>query len=743
MKPGRIALLALVAALVAAYFAFDLGRFLSLEYFKSQQAAFETFFRDHPVQTAAAYFVIYVAVTGLSLPGAAILTLAGGAIFGLLWGVVIVSFASTIGATLAFLASRFVLRDWVQAKFGDKLRPVNDGIAREGAFYLFALRLVPAFPFFVINLVMGLTPIRAATFYWVSQVGMLAGTVVYVYAGTQLAQVTSLKGILSPGLLGAFVLLGLFPFLAKRVLGAMKARKVYAKWPRPARYDRNVVVIGAGSAGLVTAYIAAAVKARVTLVERHRMGGDCLNTGCVPSKALIRSAKFLSHVKRSAEFGIRSASADFDFAQVMERVQSVVKRIEPHDSVERYTGLGVDVVAGTARITGPWTVEIAREDGTKQVLATRNIVIAAGARPFVPPIPGLAEVKPLTSDNVWELRALPRRLVVLGGGPIGCELAQAFARFGAKVTQVEMLARLMIREDPEVSALVAKSFEADGVDVLVNHKAKQVVVENGEKFLVVESAGAERRIAFDEILVAVGRVANTEGYGLEELGIAVTKGRTVEVNEFLETAYPNILACGDVAGPFQFTHTAAHMAWYASVNALFGRFRKFKVDYSVIPWATFTEPEVARVGLNESEATEKGIAHQVVTYGIEDLDRAIADGEAHGFVKVIVKPGTDAILGATIVGEHAGDLVTEFVSAMRHGIGLNKVLGTIHIYPTLAEANKFAAGAWKRSTVTHGQMDFLAAFHAWTRGEAGLGAVLARVRSLLADRRPYHDPAKH
>jgi pyruvate/2-oxoglutarate dehydrogenase complex dihydrolipoamide dehydrogenase (E3) component/uncharacterized membrane protein YdjX (TVP38/TMEM64 family) len=743
MKPGRIALLALVAALVAAYFAFDLGRFLSLEYFKSQQAAFEAFFREHPVGTAAAYFAIYVAVTGLSLPGATILTLAGGAIFGLLWGVVIISFASTIGATLAFLASRFVLRDWVQAKFGDKLRPVNDGIAREGAFYLFALRLVPAFPFFVINLVMGLTPIRASTFYWVSQVGMFAGTIVYVYAGTQLAQLTSLKGILSPGLLGAFVLLGIFPFLAKRAIGALKARKVYAKWTRPARFDRNVVVIGAGSAGLVTSYIAAAVRAKVTLVERHRMGGDCLNTGCVPSKALIRSAKFLSHVKRAKEFGIRSASADFDFAEVMERVQSVVKAIEPHDSVERYTGLGVDVVAGTARITGPWTVEVAKADGTKQVLATRNIVIAAGARPFVPPIPGLAEAKPLTSDNVWELRALPRRLVVLGGGPIGCELAQAFARFGAKVTQVEMLPRLMIREDPEVSELVRRSFEADGVEVLVNHKAKEVLVHGGEKLLVVESGGAERRIAFDEILVAVGRVANTEGYGLEELGIAVTKGRTVEVNEFLETAYPNILACGDVAGPYQFTHTASHMAWYAAVNALFGRFRKFRVDYSVIPWATFTEPEVARVGLNEQEAKEKGIAHQVVTYGIDDLDRAIADGEARGFVKVLVKPGSDAVLGATIVGEHAGDLVTEFVSAMRHGIGLNKVLGTIHIYPTLAEANKYAAGAWKRSTVTRGQMDFLAAFHAWARGEAGLGAVLARVRSLLADKRPFHDPAKH
>ena len=743
MKAGRLVVLAVIAALVAAYFAFDLGRYLSLDFFKAQQAAIDAYFQADPIQAAAIYFVVYVAVTGLSLPGAAILTLAGGAIFGLLWGVLIVSFASSMGATLAFLASRFLLRDWVQAKFGDKLSPINQGIAKEGAFYLFALRLVPAFPFFVVNLVMGLTPIRTATYYWVSQLGMFAGTVVYVYAGTQLARITSLKGILSPGLLGAFVLLGIFPFLAKRVVEALKARKVYAKWPRPARFDRNVVVIGAGSAGLVTAYIAAAVKARVTLVERHRMGGDCLNTGCVPSKALIRSAKFLSHLRRAKEFGIRSASADFDFADVMDRVQSVVNQVEPHDSVERYTGLGVDVVTGTARIASPWTVEIAKEDGTKQVLATRNIVIAAGARPFVPPIPGLAEAGPLTSDNVWALRKLPARLVVLGGGPIGSELTQAFARFGSQVTQVEMLPRIMIREDPEVSEAVKKSFEADGVAVLVNHKAKQVVAEGGEKFLVVESEGVERRIAFDEILVAVGRVANTEGYGLEELGIPTTKTRTVEVNENLETLYPNIFACGDVAGPYQFTHTAAHMAWYASVNALFGRFRKFRVDYSVIPWATFTEPEVARVGLNEQEAKEKGVAHQVVTYGIDDLDRAIADGEAHGFVKVLVKPGTDRILGATIVGEHAGDLIAEFVAAMRHGIGLNKILGTIHIYPTLAEANKFAAGAWKRSTVTHGQMDFLAAFHAWTRGEGGFGAVLGRVSGLLGDKRPYHRPEAH
>ncbi|HRE13932.1 MAG TPA: FAD-dependent oxidoreductase [Usitatibacteraceae bacterium] len=742
MKASRLLVVVAIAAAVAAFFAFDLGRFLSLDYVKSQQEAIAAYAKANPLAAAGAYFAIYVAATGLSLPGAAIITLVGGAVFGFLWGTVLVSFASSIGATLAFLASRFLLRDWVQSKFGDKLAAINAGIEKEGAFYLFALRLVPVFPFFAVNLLMGLTPIRTATYYLTSQVGMLAGTMVYVYAGTQLAQITSLKGILSPGLLGAFALLGLFPFIAKRIVDGAKARKVYAKWPKPSSFDRHVVVIGAGSAGLVTSYIAAAVKAKVTLVEKHRMGGDCLNTGCVPSKALIRSAKFVSHVRRAKEFGMAGATADVDFAAVMDRVQAVVKAIEPHDSVERYTGLGVDCVTGTARITSPWTVEITGEDGGKRTLATKNIVIAAGARPFVPPIPGLAEANPLTSDNVWNLRKLPARLVVLGGGPIGSELTQAFARLGAKVTQVEMLPRILIREDPEVSALVKKSFEADGVDVLVNHKAKQVVVEGAEKFLVVESEGVERRIAFDEILVAVGRVANTAGYGLEELGIAVTKQRTVEVNEFLETGYPNIFACGDVAGPYQFTHTAAHMAWYAAVNALFGSFRKFKVDYSVIPWTTFTEPEVARVGLNEQEAKDKGIAHVVTTYGIDDLDRAIADGEAHGFVKVITPPGSDRILGATVVGEHAGDLLAEFVLAMRHGIGLNKILGTIHTYPTLAEANKYAAGAWKRGTVTHGQMDFLAAFQDWRLGAGGLGAVIGKLGALRGDKRPYYAAAK-
>ena len=726
MTKSRIVLLVAIAALIAAFFAFDLKAYFSLEYFKQQQSAISAYFDAHPLQTAAIFFAIYVAVTGLSLPGAALMTIVGGAIFGLLWGTLIISFAASIGATIAFLSSRFLFRDAIQAKFGDKLAAINRGVEKEGAFYLFALRLVPAFPFFVINLVMGLTPMKTRTFYWVSQLGMLAGTIVYVNAGTQIAQIDSLAGLASPALIGSFVLLGLFPLIAKKIVDAVKARKVYARWKKPASFDRNLVVIGAGSAGLVSAYIGAAVKAAVTLVEKHKMGGDCLNFGCVPSKALIRSAKFLSHVKRAREFGIRSASADFQFRDVMDRVHRVIRTVEPHDSAERYTGLGVDVVQGEAKITSPWSVEIMRADGTRQTLTTRSIIIAACAAPFVPPIPGIEDVGCVTSDTVWELRELPRRLVVLGGGPIGSELAQCFARFGSKVTQVEMLPRIMIKEDPEISAMVAHRFRQEGIDVRVNTKAKGFKVVNGEKIMIAEQEGRDVEIPFDVLLCAVGRVARTKGYGLEELGIPVTRQRTVEVNEYLQTIYPNIYACGDVAGPYQFTHTAAHMAWYCAVNALFGRFRKYKVDYSVIPWATFTEPEVARVGLNETEAKERGIPYEVTTYGLDDLYRAIADGEAEGLVKVLTVPGKDRILGVTIAGEHAGDLIIEYITAMKNGIGLNKILGTIHIYPTLVEANKYAAGSWKRAHAPQGVLRWLERYHGWMRGGTRRAAAPAR-----------------
>ena len=716
MKSSKLVAAAALAALIVAFFAFGGDKYLTFDSIKSQQAAIQALYERNPLPAAIAFFATYVAVTGLSLPGAAVMTLVAGAIFGLLWGTVLVSFASSIGATLAFVASRFLLRDWVQTRFGARLRAINEGVEREGGLYLFTLRLIPAVPFFVINLAMGLTPIPARTFYWVSQLGMLAGTLVYVNAGTQLAAIQSPAGILSPGLIGAFVLLGFFPLIATRIVNAVKAQRIYARWTRPAKFDRNLVVIGAGSAGLVSAYIAAAVKAKVTLVEKHRMGGDCLNTGCVPSKALIRSAKFVAQARKAKELGIKTVSIEFEFADIMERVQRVVKTIEPHDSAERYTGLGVECLKGEAKIISPWEIEITNQGEQPRRLTTRSIVIAAGARPFVPPIPGLSELGCLTSDSIWDIRKLPARLVVLGGGPIGSELTQAFARLGSKVTQVEMLPRILIREDPEISDMVMKSFVAEGVDVRVDHKAKEFRVENGRKLLICEHQGQEVRIEFDEVLCAVGRIADTKGYGLEELGIPTTKARTVETNEYLQTLYPNIYACGDVAGPFQFTHTAAHQAWYAVVNALFGSLRRFRADYSVIPWATFTDPEVARVGLNETEAKEKGIAYEVSAYGIEELDRAIADEAAHGVVKVLTVPGKDRILGVTLVGEHAGDLISEFVLAMKHGLGLRKILGTIHIYPTLAEANKYAAGEWRRTHVQPWVLRLAVRFHTWRRG---------------------------
>jgi pyruvate/2-oxoglutarate dehydrogenase complex dihydrolipoamide dehydrogenase (E3) component/uncharacterized membrane protein YdjX (TVP38/TMEM64 family) len=716
MKTRRLLLLLLAAAAIAAFFAFDLGRYLSLDVLKARQQALQAYAASYPLQSAAIFFGIYVAATALSIPGAVILTLAAGAVFGLWRGLLIVSFASSIGATLAFLAARFLLRDFVMRRFGERFKAIDQGIAKDGAFYLFTLRLVPLFPFFLINLAMGLTALPALTFYWVSQLGMLAGTAVYVNAGTQLAQLESVRGILSPGLLLSFALLGIFPLAAKKAIDLFKARKVYAKWPRPRKTDYNMVVIGAGSAGLVSAYIAAAVKAKVALVERDRMGGDCLNTGCVPSKALIRSARLMSQIGKASDYGLSDARATVDFAAVMERVRQVIREIEPHDSVERYAGLGVETVAGEARIVSPFAVEVTQGDGSKRTLTTRSIVIAAGARPFVPPIPGLAQVGCLTSDTLWELRTLPRRLLVLGGGPIGCELAQAFARLGSQVTQVEMGERLMAREDAEVSELVAARFRAEGIQVMTGHKAERFVIEDGEKLLIASHAGGELRIPFDELLCAVGRVANTAGYGLEELGIPVTKARTVETDDYLQTLYPNILAAGDVAGPYQFTHVAAHQAWYAAVNGLFGRFRRFKADYSVIPWATFVEPEVARVGLNEQDAKEKNIAYEVTRYDIGELDRAIADGVAHGWVKVLTVPGKDKILGVTIVGEHAGDLIAEYVLAMKHGLGMNKLLGTIHIYPTLAEANKYAAGNWKRAHAPERLLQWVQRFHAWQRG---------------------------
>ncbi len=711
MSLKKLLVLLIIGLGFATFYTLDLSQYLNFSYLKENQLHFIDYYQANPILIATGFFIIYVLSTALSIPGATLLTLLGGAIFGFVQGLLIISFASTIGATLAFLVSRFLLRDSLESRFNAQFKKINEGVEKEGAFYLFTLRLVPLFPFFIINLLMGLTRIKTWTFYWVSQTGMLLGTMVYVNAGTQLGQLESASGIISPGLIISFTLLGIFPLLAKKIIALIQAAKVYQPFNKPEHFDRNLIVIGAGAAGLVTAYIAAAVKARVSLIEKHKMGGDCLNTGCVPSKALIRSAKLMSHIHRASEFGIESARAEVDFKAVMQRIKRVIKQIEPHDSIARYTELGVECLQGEASIQSPYEVLI-----NGQILTTKNIVIATGAHPFVPDIEGLDKIDYLTSDTLWELEKLPERLIILGGGPIGCELAQSFARLGSQVTQIERNTRLMKREDPEVSEIIQQRFQQEGIDLRLKHQSRSFYRHNGEQLLIcTDQAGNEIEIAFDKILIALGRRPNTQGFGLENLDISLNKNGTVEVNEYLQTKYPNIYACGDVAGPYQFTHTAAHQAWYASVNSLFRHFKTFKVDYSVIPWATFTDPEVARVGLNELDAKAQNIAYEISRFDLDDLDRAIADEEAHGFIKVLTVPGKDKILGVTIVGEHAGDLIAEYVSAMKNKIGLNKILATIHIYPTLAEANKYVAGQWKQAHKPEKVLHWLEKFHQWRR----------------------------
>ena len=714
----KIALLGVIAAAIFSFFYFDLNSYLTLEGMKGSLDTFKSQIADNPVLSIGVFFAIYVAVTALSLPGAAILTLAAGALFGLVQGLVIVSFASSVGATLAFLVSRFILRDTVRNKFKEKLKKIDEGVEKQGAFYLFTLRLVPVFPFFLINLLMGLTSLKTWTFYWVSQIGMLAGTAVYVNAGTQLAQIDSLSGIVSPGLIFSFVLLGIFPWIAKGIVALVNRRRVYKGYNKPKKFDRNLVVIGAGAGGLVTSYIAAAVKAKVTLVEAGEMGGDCLNYGCVPSKAIIKTAKVANQMRHADNYGLEPVSPAMSFKKVMARVHEIIAAIAPNDSVERYTSLGVDVVKGYAKIIDPWTVEIKKNDGGTQTLTTKTIVVATGAAPFVPDLPGIEQSGYVTSDTLWskfaDLEESPKRLIVLGGGPIGCELAQAFSRLGSEVTQVERAPRLMGKEDADVAEYAESLLRETGVNVLTSHDALRFERQNGGKVLVVAKEGVESTIAYDEVIIAVGRKARLNGFGLEDLGIKFD--RTIDTDEYLQTLMPNIFAAGDVVGPYQFTHVAAHQAWYAAVNALFGTFKKFKVDYRVIPWTTFIDPEVARVGLSERDAAEQDIDVEVTRYEFAELDRAVAESARKGFIKVLTPPGKDKILGVTIVSEHAGDLLAEFVMAMKHDLGLNKILGTIHAYPTWAEGAKYAAGNWKRANAPEKLLGFVEKFHTWRRG---------------------------
>lgn len=712
MSLPRLALLLVLTSLLAAFVLLDLHAYLHLDTLQQQHQYLEAQVSAHPWQAALLYLLGYVAVTALSIPGAALLTLLGGALFGLLGGTLLVSLASTLGATLAMLGSRYLLRGAVQRRFAQRLAAIDRGIEREGPFYLFALRLVPLFPFVLINLAMGLTRLPARTFWWVSQLGMLPGTLVYVNAGRELGRLDSLEGILSPGLLGAFALLGLFPLLARRLLAWLKARRVYAGWTRPRRFSRNLVVIGAGAGGLVSAYVAAAAQARVTLIERAKMGGDCLNSGCVPSKALIQAAAQAHALREAQAFGLSEVQGRVDFAAVMQRVRAVIQAIEPHDSIERYTRLGVEVIQGEARITSPWSVEV-----NGQTLTTRAIIIACGARPHLPEIPGLAAMQPLTSDTFWQLDTPPERLLVLGGGPIGCELGQAMQRLGVPVTLIERGERLLSREDAEASAALEAQWQREGLDLRLAHQAERFEQRGAQRVLIARDLRRDAlvEIPFDRVLVALGREARLEGYGVETLQLAVRADQTLETDACLATRYPNIFAVGDVTSALQLTHGAAHQAWYASINALFGDLRRFKVDERVIPRVTFTDPPIARVGLSEAEARAQGLSFEVTRYALADLDRALIEGRTEGFVKILTAAGRDRLLGVTLVGARADELIAVYALAMRHNLGLGQLLATVHSYPTFAESAKYAAGQWRRARISPRALRLLAAFQRWRR----------------------------
>ncbi len=714
---GRLLALALLLAGVGLFFGQGWYRQLDLAALQASRGQLLAWRQAAPLASAGAFVAVYVLVTGLSLPGATVLTLAGGAIFGLLQGTVLVSIGSTLGATAACLLARTLLREPVRRRFGQRLGPIEEGVRRDGSAYLLSLRLVPVVPFVLVNLLMGLTPMPLLPFALVSQLGMLPATLVYVNAGTQLGQLTSLTGLLSPALLASFALLGLLPWIVKLLLVRWRLWRLYRPWPRPRRFDRNLIVIGAGAAGLVTAYIAATVRAKVTLVERQRMGGDCLNTGCVPSKALISTARLAARLRHADRYGLTPQEPRVELGRVLERVRRKVAAVAPHDSVERYTGLGVDVRLGQARLISPWSVAITAADGSETVLTARAIVLATGAAPVIPALPGIDTVRVLTSETLWDaLAAHPSpkpSLVVLGGGPVGCELAQALAQLGLPVTLLQRNDRLLPREDPEVGALLREVLERDGVRVHTGCRVERVGPAGGGVQVEAMVGGASLRLEADELLCAVGRQARLEGHGLEALGIPTA--RTIVTDPYLQTLYPNIHAAGDAAGPWQFTHTAAHQAWYAAVNGLFDPLR-FAVDGRVIPRTTFTDPEVARVGLNETEATATGVAFEVTRFPLAELDRAIVESAETGFIKVLTVPGKDKILGVTIVAEQAGELLAEFVLAMRWNLGLGKVLGTMHAYPTLAEANKYVAGSWKKAHAPQRTLALLERFHTWRRG---------------------------
>lgn len=696
---------AFVLAFVAfvVYLGLKYSSYLTLESFQKYRSDIKLFSEENYLQSILLFFSVYVLSTAVSLPGATVLTLAGGALFGLFAGLIIVSFASTVGATLSFLLSRFLFRDWIRNKFQETFNKIDEGFNRQGSSYLFSMRLLPVFPFFAVNALMGLTQISIFRFFIVSQIGMLPGTFLYVWAGTELGQVTSVSGLISTKVFLAFALLAMFPYLIKLFMNAFNQWKLNSKFKRPLSYDYNVVVIGAGAGGLVSTAISRAVKAKAAIIESHKMGGDCLNYGCVPSKALIHASQRFDRTK--SKNGVLSST---DFESVLEHIHSSIKAIEPHDSIERFKSLGADVFQGSAKILTPWEVFV---NGKK--LTTRSIIIASGAAPFVPKIKGLEMIRVLTSETFWDLKQLPNKMIVIGGGPIGCEISQALSKIGVEILLVERSSRLLSAETKEVSDLVFDQMQQDGVKILLNSEIESFLTANSCK--VLESGKVEIYENFDAVFFAIGRKPRVENLGLEELGIPIAKNGTIEHNEYLQTKYRNIYVCGDVAGPIQLTHVAGHQAWYAAVNALFSNFKSFKEDLSVIPRCTFTYPEVASVGLSEQELEKKNYDFEITHYPLTTFDRAVCDQATNGFVRLLTKKNSDQILGVTIVSPRAGEMIAEFALAMRWKLGLKKILSTVHAYPTWSDANKMAALAWQKKHVPPKLVALSEKFHDWKR----------------------------
>lgn len=704
-----IIFLLIIALIIFSVIFFDIGSYLTFSELKDKQAQLQSLVSENPYLSAGIYFLIYVIATAISIPGALIFTLAGGALFGFLYGTLLVSFASTIGALLGFLVARYFLHDYVQTRFASRLTLINKKVKEEGALYLLFLRLVPVFPFVLVNLVMALTPIRSFTFYWVSQLGMLPATMIYVNAGTQIAKISSLNDITSPSLLFALALLGALPFISKGIFNVIKSRRLYKSFNKPKSFEYNTVVLGGGSAGLVAAYTTSTLQGKVALIERHQMGGDCLNTGCVPSKSILRSAKFVADIKNHTAFGITNATQNFDYKNIIERVHNKIATIEPKDSVERYTELGVDCERGDATVISPWEVQV---EG--KTLTTKNIIVATGATPALPDIEGLSSIPYFTTDSIWSLSELPESLVIIGAGPIGCELGQAFARLGSTVTIIQRNAVILPNEDEEAASIIETSLQQDGITLHKNFHSEKVIRENSHYAMLGKKDGTAITIHFSHVLIATGRKANLQG--LDALELEVDDKQRLVTNDTLQTKYPNIYACGDVTSSMQYTHSASHQAWYAAFNALFHPVKKFKCTLNNMPRAVFTDPEIASIGITEQQAKDNELDYQVTTFPMDDIDRAITDNATTGFIKVITPTNSDKILGACIVGEHASELIAEFVLAKTHGLGLNKILQTVHIYPTRSEINRMVAGKWRRSKLTQRTINLLSKFQSWRLG---------------------------